>query len=352
MISTPKEYKVIGMMSGTSLDGMDIAYCTFLLKDQKWHYLIHHAETYPYDKHWKSLLGRISQESQKTIDEVDREFGLLVGDTIRQFITKYDVKADIIGSHGHTVFHDPSIGKTLQIGDGKSIAKITGIRVINDFRSQDLSLGGQGAPLVPIGDMLLFSDYDSCLNLGGFANVSFDESGTQIGYDIGPCNLILNPLSSRAGYDYDDKGSLARKGKLIPGLLKKLEALPYYSQRPPKSLGREWLDKNILPLLSDDEQVSDLLHTATEHVAIQISRNLHGRVLVTGGGAYNNYLIERISELSGSEIIIPDDLTIQFKEAVVFAFLALRRVRNEINILGSVTGATRDHSAGRLHYPS
>ena len=351
MISAPREYSVIGMMSGTSLDGMDIACCTFLYKDRQWHHLIHHAETYPYDKRWRSLLGKLPQESQGTIEQVDEEYGMLIGNTIKHFIENHDLVPDFIGAHGHTVFHDPSAGLTLQIGNGKNIAKATGIRVVNDFRSQDLSLGGQGAPLVPIGDKMLFNDYDCCLNLGGFANVSYDEQGYRLGYDIAPCNLILNHLSSRLGYDYDDRGRLARKGKSIPGLFSKLGSIPYYSEKPPKSLGKEWLEKNILPLFIDDEKALDLLHTATEHVAAEISRNVHGRVLVTGGGAYNTYLIERISELSGSEIIIPDDLTIQFKEALIFAFLALKRMREEVNVLGSVTGASRDHSAGKLHYP-
>jgi anhydro-N-acetylmuramic acid kinase len=353
MISVPKEYKAIGIMSGTSLDGIDIAFCTFLHKDAQWHYIIQYARTLPYSREWKSLLSKLPGKSKEDISNADIDYGRLIGKAINDFIEEHGLEPEFIGSHGHTLFHDPANGITLQIGDGQSIASTTGIVVVNDFRSQDLVYGGQGAPLVPVGDKLLFGDYLYCLNLGGFANVSFDHSGKRMGYDIAPCNIVLNHLSQALGNEFDEGGMMAKSGKLIMPLLDQLNSLPYYRQKPPKSLGREWLETNIHPLMAPgEEDPADLLRTLTEHVAIQVSGNIDGKVLVTGGGAYNTFLIERIREISQSELIIPDDLTIQYKEAMVFAFLALLRLRNEVNILGSVTGALRDHSSGKIHTPS
>jgi len=356
MIDIPKEYKVIGIMSGTSLDGIDLAYCTFLFKDQRWHYLIHHAQTIPYDKEWKAILSQLPERNNDEIQKVNIDYGMSIGQSTASFIKAHSINPDFIASHGHTVFHDPAQGLTLQVGDGKTIADITGITVINDFRREDLKLGGQGAPLVPIGDRLLFQDYTYCLNLGGFANISFDRSGQRIGFDIGPCNLVLNHLSSLLGKEYDKDGNLAKEGKVIPPLLEELNAIHYYQEAPPKSLGKEWMDAMVFPIFhNSNEDPVDLLRTSTEHIAYQIARVLEddrmNKVLVTGGGAYNKFLIERVRDLSVQKIIIPDDLTVQFKEALVFAFLSVLRYRKENNILSSVTGASRDHSAGEICKP-
>ena len=356
MIDTSREYKVVGMMSGTSLDGMDLAYCTFLYKSNTWHYLIRQAETIPYPNEWKDKLSNLPRETDENIQKTNQEYGKYIGDTIAAFIEKLSTKPDLIASHGHTVFHDPFRGFTLQIGDGKTIVKRTGITVINDFRSKDLIFGGQGAPLVPIGDKLLFHEYKYCLNLGGFANISFDQGKQRIGFDIGPCNLLLNILSRSLSKEFDENGNLARQGEVIDKLFHQLNDLSYYNEAPPKSLGKEWLDEYVLPIADKaNEDPHDLLRTCTEHVAFQVSRVFKKedniKVLVTGGGAYNGFLLERMHHLSGQEFIVPDDLTVQFKEALVFAFLGVLRIRKENNILSSVTGSSKDHSAGTINRP-
>ena len=356
MIDTSKEYKVVGMMSGTSLDGMDLAYCTFLHKSNTWHYLISQAETFPYPSEWKEKLSILHLDTDENIQKTNQEYGEYIGEIITAFIEKHSLKPDLIASHGHTVFHDPFHGITLQIGDGKAIAARTGITVINDFRSEDLALCGQGAPLVPMGDKLLFQEYTYCLNLGGFANISFDRGEQRIGFDIGPCNLLLNFLSRKLGKEFDESGELASQGKVIDRLFNQLNDLSYYDKAPPKSLGKEWLDDHVFPIIDKaDEDPHDLLRTCTEHIAFQVARvckeENNIKVLVTGGGAYNGFLIKRMHQLSGQELIVPDDLTVQFKEALVFAFLGVLKIRNEINILSSVTGSSKDHSPGTINRP-
>ncbi|MEA3480208.1 MAG: anhydro-N-acetylmuramic acid kinase [Bacteroidota bacterium] len=351
-----QEYRIVGMMSGTSLDGIDLACCTFHFANNRWHYQILHAETFPYDTHWKELLNTLPMQKESTIKQFDIEYGKLIGRTVKDFIQHIKANVDYIASHGHTVFHDPSQGLTLQIGDGESISNETGIPVIFDFRSSDLALGGQGAPLVPVGDKFLFKAYEACINLGGFANISYDIEGKRTGFDICPCNIALNYLSEKLGKVYDEDGHLARQGQVIETLLEQLNSLPYCAQEAPKSLGKEWLQEFIFPLTDQlAEDPRHLLRTMTEHIAILIARVIRkqhlNKILVTGGGAYHTLLIERIRELSGKEITLPGDLTIQYKEALIFAFLGVLKVRNEINVLSSVTGASRDHSAGTIVYP-
>jgi anhydro-N-acetylmuramic acid kinase len=255
----------------------------------------------------------------------------------------------LIASHGHTIFHQPEKGFTFQLGNGASIAAETGIPTVADFRTGDVALGGQGAPLVPVGDKLLFSDYESCLNLGGFANISFDQHGKRIAFDICPVNFILNDLAQKSGWPYDTGGELGRSGNMNRELLEQLNQLAFYRQSPPKSLGREWMNHYFMPLMAADEiPLNDQLRTAYEHIAIQISNAspVHGKMLVTGGGAFNTFLIERLKHHLKCEIVIPHAEIIQFKEALVFAFLGLLRFMGEINCYASVTGARRDSSAG------
>ncbi|NQV03341.1 MAG: anhydro-N-acetylmuramic acid kinase, partial [Bacteroidia bacterium] len=264
-----------------------------------------------------------------------------------------------------------------QIGKGAAIAAETGLPVVCDFRSTDVALGGQGAPLVPIGDQLLFTDYHYCLNLGGFANISFVQEGKRIAYDICPANMVLNTLANQAGQAFDDNGNMARSGKILPGLLESLNHLSYYHQPAPKSLGKEWVESTINPLLDPliqhpatlslrgaeaarepkqerrGNKIQDLLHTFCEHIAIQAGNNTGinrvDKLLITGGGAMNSYLVERIRHYAAPQIILPDLQTIHFKEALIFAFLGLLRWRNEINILSSVTGAKRDSVGGAIY---
>jgi anhydro-N-acetylmuramic acid kinase len=352
---TENIYKVIGLMSGTSLDGLDIALCNFFFQDKKWAYTIENMKTVDYNKGWKNKLGTAHKLSSTKLIELDAMFGKFIGKQVSDFIKKNKISGvDLIASHGHTVFHQPEKGFTLQIGSGASIAAITGIKTVCDFRSGDVALGGQGAPLVPVGDELLFAEYDACLNIGGIANISFNRNNKRVAFDICPANTIFNYLASKKGLAYDKGGKLATSGKIHWNLLKKLNSLPFYEDYKSKSLGREWIEKNIFTA-ADKEKISlqDKLATVSEHAALQVARVLNHfkikNVLVTGGGAYNNDFISRISVYSNSEIVIPDNNTIQFKEALIFAFLGVLRVRGEINCLRNVTGAKRDSIGGAVH---
>ncbi|MFI5218705.1 MAG: anhydro-N-acetylmuramic acid kinase [Bacteroidia bacterium] len=358
-----KEYKTIGLMSGTSLDGVDIAYCVFQKKSGLWKYKILHAETIQYNYQWKNRLANLHKSDAETFVKTHTQLGKYFGELINKFIKKYKIKPDLISSHGHTVFHQPENGFTSQIGDGTQIAAITGIKTVCDFRSRDLALKGQGAPLVPVGDRLLFSEYDYCLNLGGIANISFEKRKQRIAFDICPVNMALNDLANEAGFDFDNKGKLSSKGKINSKLLEKLNTLEFYRIPPPKSLGKEWYEHNFKTVLKKSKiKLPDRLRTVTEHIAKQISsvvNNQSGsknitakKILVTGGGAHNDFLIQCIAEKTRAQVIIPLKKIIDFKEALVFAFLGVLRMNNEINILKSVTGAMHDHSGGAIYSES
>ncbi len=237
--------------------------------------------------------------------------------------------------------------------DGGLVAALTGLSTVCDFRRADIALGGQGAPLVPIGDRDLFADYAACLNLGGFANVSMSRQDERIAYDICPVNFVLNHLAKNEGLDYDDRGEMAASGELNTPLLEKLNALDFYKIKYGKSLGREWVEKEIFPLLSEIENKS-ALRTFTTHAAHQIARNLpsKGRVLVTGGGAYNEFLLNEISRFQPQlKLSIPDKILLEGKEALIFAYLAKLRLEGKINVLASATGAIRDSSSGAIYFP-
>lgn len=341
---------ILGLMSGTSLDGVDLALCRIFAGGTK--YKIIRAATIPYPKEWKKKLRDAEQQSGEELAAHDKEYGQFLGETCKQFLG--GDKPDYIASHGHTLFHDPANGYTFQSGSGSEIARITGITTINDFRSADVALGGQGAPLVPIGDKLLFSHYNYCLNLGGFINISYEEHGVRKAYDIAPMNYVLNRLAQRRGMEYDSGGKLAAKGRTVSDIGEKLDALPYYAQSPPKSLGREWVEKNVFPLMSETVAPENLLHTFAVHAARQTANAIttEGKVLVTGGGAYNHFFIGELRKRCQAEIIIPDDQTVQFKEALIFALLGYLRMHEKVNALASVTGASRDSCGGAIHIPA
>lgn len=347
-----KTYNVIGVMSGTSLDGIDLAHIYFSIIDTKWSFEILETETVPYDDFWLNTLKVAVDFPKNELNKLNEKYTVFLANRIKTFIEKHNLKnLDAVCSHGHTILHQPQNGFTLQIGNLPEIAKLVNQTVVCDFRIQDIQLGGQGAPLVPIGDRILFADYDYCLNLGGFSNVSFEQNGNRIAFDISPVNTVLNFYANKRGFDYDDKGNIARSGKLNADLLNKLNDLEYYKKPFPKSLGYEFVKETVLPLTEQyDIPIEDKMHTFTEHIAIQIAIALpekEGELLATGGGSYNNYLIERIKFcLPKLEIIIPDKKTIEFKEALIFALLGVLKLRNEINILSTVTGAKHDHSSG------
>ncbi len=345
-------YYVIGIMSGTSLDGVDIAYCKFQF-EKKWKYEILQSTCYPYNETWKSKLKNAENTSALELQQLNIELGFYFAHLVNSFITKNNLEAiDFISSHGHTIFHQPKNNLTLQIAAGEIIAAETNIKTICDFRVLDVALGGQGAPLVPIGDQHLFNEFDFCLNIGGFANISFLQNNKMLASDICPANIVLNNIVNSINLPYDDQGMLAAKGTCNDVLLAKLNALEFYHLNFPKSLGKEWVIENINPILNAfDLSIEDILSTFVEHIAIQIAKVCNTqksltKILITGGGAYHTFLIDRIKFHTHHQIIIPEKNIIEFKEALIFAFLGVLRLRNEINCLSSVTGARKDNCGG------
>lgn len=341
-------------MSGTSLDGLDLAYCRFEFLAGKWTYKILSADTYEYSDDWRQRLSTLENATALDYARANAELGHYFGKFVRKFmasnaLNKADV--DFVSSHGHTIFHQPEIGLTTQIADPNAIAAETGLPVVADFRTLDVALGGQGAPLVPIGDRLLFGDYDSCLNLGGIANISFTKNGKRVAFDISPCNMILNYLSGKIGMLYDKGGEVAKTGRSNDDLLKVLNELKYYKLPYPKSLGKEWFVEKFRPCFEQSScDVPDLLATATEHIANQIAKVLNDNslssVLVTGGGAFNTFLIESVRQKTVCSVDVANKLIVNYKEAMIFAFLGVLRMRGEANCLGSVTGARVDNCGG------
>lgn len=336
-------------MSGTSLDGVDLVCVSF---DNANNFIILAAKTYAYDLEWFHILKNIAKlpKGDPKLKEIDVALGKLYGAMIQQFMLEKNIEGvDFIASHGHTVHHNPNHGYTLQIGSGREIFNKTNISVVFDFRTQDVLLGGQGAPLVPIVDRDLFSQYEYCLNLGGFANISYDLNKNRVAYDICPVNTLLNFYASKLGFHYDDGGALARSGDVNIELLHQLNQLDFYKKIFPKSLGVEFLDEHVFPLLNKVALSEiDMLATLTEHIAFQIAKVVtKGEMLVTGGGAYNVYLLERIKYYNAEiNIVVPNSLIVEFKEAVAFAYLGLLRMNQKNNCLSSVTGANKDHCSG------
>ena len=341
-------------MSGTSLDGIDLAYIKMhasLYKD----FEILKAETISYSKEWKTKLQEAVAYSNDELKLVDGAYSELLGEVLNDFLEKNAISnVDFIASHGHTILHQPENGITLQIGNGQIIANLTQQKVVCDFRTQDVVLGGQGAPLVPIGDSLLFADYDYCLNLGGFANISYEKENQRIAFDICPVNIVLNHYTRTIGLEYDDEGKIASEGKINTQLLEQLNLLPFYQETPPKSLGLEWVQKNIFPLIDEYEtDIPTILRTFIEHTALQIGNVVENEatILVTGGGAFNTFLMRRIEFYAKTKIKQADKELINYKEALIFALLGVLKVQNKVNCLQSVTGAKKDHSSGKVFYP-
>lgn len=349
-----KSWHVIGLMSGTSLDGVDLVFVTFT-KGNKYEYKIKGAKTYEYEKEWRLKLKNALYASAEEITLLNVEYGQYLGRLIKKFISDFSIdKVDFIASHGHTILHNPAQKYTLQIGDGASIAAVTNLKVVCDFRSQDVALGGQGAPLVPVGDLLLFSEYDYCLNLGGFANISFQENGERKAFDICPVNVVLNHYAEKLGVPFDKNGKFASEGKVHQELLNQLNTIDFYKSTSPKSLGVEFVNSEIFPLI---EQFSlfekDILRTYVEHIGIKISEKVNPskKILLTGGGTYNLFLKNRIDKISKTTVVILSDLLINYKEALIFALLGVLRIEEKTNCLKSVTGAVKDHCSGVIYNP-
>ena len=349
-------------MSGSSLDGLDIVHVQLDEVRGQWSYEILHADCIPYNEKWEHDLREAANVNVSDFLKLNTTYGRYLGEKINEFIAKHELSHQVhfIASHGHTVFHEPANHTTCQIGDGAAIAAVTGLPVISDLRALDVALGGQGAPIVPIGDKLLFGNYDYLLNIGGIANITVQHEGSLIAFDVCPANQILNALAQMEGRDMDENGAMASVGTLLPGLLEELNEVAYYKQKPPKSLSNDAAMDMVFPkLLESKNNNYDLLHTATIHIAQQVAAAIkhypHGKeqatLLVTGGGAFNTFLIVELQKALAPyniTVVVPDANVVKFKEALVMALIGTLRWREEVNVLSSVTGASRDSVGGAL----
>lgn len=339
-------------MSGTSADGLDVCCATFTRKDGKWSYKIDCAKGYSYTPELKDILmNKVQKMSALEFITFHSQYGHFLGQKVNEFMKEFQVKPDLIASHGSTVFHEPSKRIMFQIGDGAAIAAETGIQTVSDFRRLDIMLGGQGAPLVPVGDRALFCSYDYCLNIGGFSNISYDDGPRRIAFDISPVNYVINRYCRTIGLEMDRDGEIAAKGSVNDALLNDLNSLDYYSQKPPKSLAREWVEKNVFPLIDKYSlTLEDTLRTYYEHCAFQLAKvtDKGKSILVTGGGAWNKFLISRMEALSGCTLKVPEPEVVDYKEALIFAFLGVLYMTDTPSCLSSVTGAAKDNIGGML----
>lgn len=353
-------YNIIGIMSGTSLDGVDISYCEYTKSEGgTWSFQFKYGKTYDYPSEIINLLKVPFSLSASTLMQLHTDLGEIYGKCVNEFLKEFKInkkEVQAIASHGQTVFHQPDKGFTTQLGCGTKIAVETGIQVINDFRSKDVYLGGQGAPLVPVGDFALFSKYaDAFLNIGGFCNISFKEKNEIIAFDVCPGNLPLNKLALAKGMKYDKNGALARTGEINFFLLGVLNGIAYYQEPYPKSLGVEWLEMEFYPLIKFNKEIENNMRTIVEHISMKLADTINSlpvkSVLLSGGGVKNEYLVERLKQYCKKEIIIPEEIIVDFKEAIIFGFLGALYLEKDFNVLKSVTGASVDSVSGTLHMP-
>ncbi len=348
-------------MSGTSLDGLDLAYCHIWKKGNEWQYDIKETKSVSYDLEMRERLKRSIYLPADELLFFHNTYGSWLGDQVKAFVSENNLEVDFVCSHGHTTHHQPQKGITFQIGSGQHLANACGFKTICDFRTNDVALGGQGAPLVPIGDRLFFGEYDFCLNLGGIANISFEKKGERIAYDIGLANMILNHITQQHQLPYDAGGRLARSGKIDTELLQRLNMLEFYQLPFPKSIGYEWFVEEVVPAVTKSkESMENRLHTSVHHICEQITiqalahiQKTTSTLLVTGGGALNDFLVETLEKKLGNrvEVVVPSKTLIDFKEALIFALMGVLRSEGKINCLSSVTGADMDCTGGVVYYP-
>jgi anhydro-N-acetylmuramic acid kinase len=355
-----RKYNIVGVMSGTSMDGLDIAHVTLEeVSEGKWGYQINAGTTVNYGEKWRLRLSKLRHQNSIIFHKTDRFYGQFIGEHVKAFLTENSLEADLIASHGHTVFHQPENNITVQVGDGNSIYGYTGIPTVTNFRALDVILGGEGAPLVGIADQMMFGEFALCLNLGGFANISADINGTRVAYDVAPCNIILNRIAREFGQEYDEDGEIAEKGAIDYDLLTDLNEIDYYTYEPPKSLGREWISASFWSHVRNSvAKKEDKMKTLVDHIAQQIGNNIEDlcsgdasgkRVFITGGGAFNKTLISHITSHTDAEVVVPDENMVNYKEALAFALLGILRVQNKTNVHKSATGASEDTVSGSLY---
>jgi len=354
VIKESELYRALGIMSGTSLDGLDLALCSFKRYENRWEFAIEDSQIIEYPDELVQRLNGAYTASASELAQLDTYFGRFIGEQAKTYLANKG-KIDLIASHGQTIFHKPADGYTYQIGKGAEIAAKSGVVTVCDFRSSDVAHGGLGAPLVPLGDKLLFEDYSACVNLGGFANISYKLNGEYVAFDISPLNFVLNRLAHKLGKKYDEDGEFSSKGATMLDLYVKLNSLPYYNAPAPKTLGHEWVEENVFDLLKGDFDVKNVMRTFCEHVSHQVSRSLEHvkgeNILFTGGGVRNRFLMKLIGDKTKKRIIVPELELVDMKEALIFAFLGVLRVRGEVNSIASVTGASKDVINGAVYLP-
>ncbi len=353
-------------MSGSSIDGLDIVFVHLIESAGKWHCEMKVADCIPYNKKWENRLRNAAYLSALDYAQLHADYGHFLADAIDEFVDKNDIhmQMDLISSHGHTVFHRPEKKMTAQIGEASAIAAKMNVAVVSDLRNFDIALGGQGAPLVPLGEKLLFPEYKLFLNIGGIANVSFHDDENVTGYDICPANAILNTLSQKEGLAFDEGGKLAASGEVCKELLQELNAQTYYKEMPPKSLSNEFGIEMLFPIIEKHQLApADSLRTYIEHIVMQLEKSIEQllkdknpltndfNLLATGGGAFNDFLIKRMREVLqnyGVEVVVPEKEIVEFKEAMIVALLGALRWRENNTTLPSVTGASRASIGGAL----
>lgn len=353
-------YRAIGLMSGSSLDGLDIVFTEILENGGKWSYELVHAECIPYSSEWIDQLKNATALSALDYQLLHTAYGHYIGQCVNRFIEKYQLqfKVAVVASHGHTTFHLPARKMTAQLGDGAAIAATTQLPVVTDLRAMDIAFGGQGAPIVPIGEQLFFPGYRYFLNLGGIANISIRNDDYKA-FDICAANRVLNMLANEAGLEFDRDGALARSGQINQALLNELNGLAYYTHPIPKSLANSFGTDTVYPIIKKYElSTADALHTYVAHIVRQIKNAVmdnrvstagEEQLLVTGGGALNGYLIERLRDaLDNIQVMVPDEQLAQYKEALIMALIGVLRWREEYNVLSSVTGAVRNSVGGAM----
>ena len=357
-------YRVIGLMSGSSLDGLDIAYVEFQENGGNWNYTILESGCYPYNDEWIQRLKNATALPALDYQLLHAEYGHLTGKLVNRFIEEHQLNYQValIASHGHTTFHLPSKKMTAQLGNGAAIAAETGLPVVTDLRALDIAFGGQGAPIVPIGEKMLWKEYDYFLNIGGIANISL-KADQYIAFDICPANRVLNMLANDTGKNYDGGGEMAAGGSVNSTLLEKLNRLDFYKIPHPKSLANDFGTEVVYPMIRDTGcGIKDKMRTCVEHIAVQIRDAISSlkiqqpatsnqQLLATGGGVFNSFLMKRIKESLmdlNIEVIVPDEKLVNYKEALIMAFIGVLRWRQENNVLSSVTGAVRDSIGGAL----
>lgn len=355
-------YRAIGVMSGSSLDGLDISYAEFTEIGGKWNYEILSATCIPYNEQWVNKLTNATSLSALDYQLLHTEFGHYIGRCINDFIASNNLhfKVALVASHGHTTFHIPSKKMTSQLGDGGAIAASTKLPVVTDLRALDVALGGQGAPIVPIGEKLLLHQYAYLLNIGGIANISINGDEYKA-FDVCPANRVLNMLANEAGRNFDENGNMARAGNIHPALLNELNGLEYYAKQTPKSLANDFGTEIVYPIIKKYPiSIVDALATYVGHITTQIRNAIkfhetenekEKQLLVTGGGAFNTFLVEQLQQSLEDidlKVIVPDDNLVKYKEALIMALIGVLRWREEYNVLSSVTGAARDSVGGAM----